>query len=264
MLFNEPGVLGMAKSAAPNSAGSQYFITEVPYPSLNWNYAAFGNIVEGFNVIQAISDVPTDGNDKPLVDVVIDSLRIMTASFFGVTPEQDSLNAVAGEQLAFGLLTNDPDVTFSWFVDEELQTETSFIYNTTLSVNGSHEIKGIGSKNGYEYYRIWFIEITGGTGTDLILEPNIDLYQNIPNPFNPTTTISFELSNESNTITDLSIYNMKGQLIKTLVSEPLGSGIHSYVWNGTDDADKNVSSGIYFYKLTSGSYSGTRKAVMLK
>ena len=264
LLFNEPGVLGMAKTSAPNSAGSQYFITEIPYPSLNWNYAAFGNIVEGFNVIQDISDVPTDANDKPLVDVEIDSIRIMTADFYAVTPEEDSLAAVAGDMLVFGLFTNDAEVTYSWYLNDELQNTSNYLFNLSLTANGSYEVRGVGSKNGYDYYRIWWVEITGGTGSNDIITSSCKLNQNIPNPFNPTTNISFNLTAESSGKTELKIYNTKGQLIKTLVSEQLGIGEHNYIWNGSDDNGKKVSSGIYLYKLTSGDYSETRKALMLK
>ena len=277
MLFNSPGVLGMAKTSAPNSAGSQYFITEIPYPSLNGNYAAFGNVVEGFEVIQAISDVPTTGPNgnppnRPLVDVDIDSIRIMTPSFYGVIPEEDSLYAAAGDQLVFGLLTNDPGVTFSWFVNDELQTETSLIFNVSFTVNGSHEIKGVGSKNGYDYYRIWWVEISGGTEADDIITSAIKLFQNIPNPFNPSTTISFELNTETTEDTELVIYNLKGQRIRQFSIFPeqsqtpygAGNGQSSIIWDGTDENGKKVTSGIYLYKLTSGAYSETRKALMLK
>jgi cyclophilin family peptidyl-prolyl cis-trans isomerase len=268
MLFNSSGVLGMAKSSAPNSAGSQYFITDVPYPSLNWNYAAFGDVVEGMDVIQDISVVPTTGENgnpayKPLVDVVIDSIRIMTASFYGVTPEEDSLFATAGDPLAFGLLTIDPEVTYSWFLDNELQTETNFIYSPSLTVNGSHEIKGIGSKNGYDFYRIWWVEITGGTNSPNDLQTNeVTLFQNSPNPFNPETTISFALNYSENV--EIDIFNIKGQHVRTLVQAEYGAGRHNINWNGTDDQSKTVSSGIYFYRLKAGSYTETRRALLLK
>ncbi|MDO9577159.1 MAG: FlgD immunoglobulin-like domain containing protein [Candidatus Cloacimonadales bacterium] len=162
------------------------------------------------------------------------------------------------------MLTYEPDVTFAWFVDDELQIEISFIFNVSLTVNGWHEITGVASKNGYDYVKIWWVEITGGTNSENIIITTNKLFQNSPNPFNPSTTISFELYTETSENTELVIYNLKGQLIKTLVSEPLSAGRHSYVWNGTDESGKKVSNGIYFYKLTSGDYSETRKALMLK
>ncbi len=92
---------------------------------------------------------------------------------------------------------------------------------------------------------------------------NTALYDNYPNPFNPTTTIKFTTENtEKNT--ELIIYNIKGQKVKTLVDEELDAGTHQVVWNGKDDNHKPVSSGIYFYKLEAGYYQKVKKMILLK
>ena len=88
---------------------------------------------------------------------------------------------------------------------------------------------------------------------------------NFPNPFNPTTTISYQLPENSEV--ELAIYNLKGQKVKQLVSNSAGqlsAGQHSVVWNGKDDNGKSVSSGIYFYKLKTGNYEQTRKMILIK
>ncbi len=72
---------------------------------------------------------------------------------------------------------------------------------------------------------------------------------NYPNPFNPTTTISFDLSSELTEDTEITIYNMKGQKVKTLPIPQSQSLSVSVTWDGTDDEGKNVSSGLYFYKV---------------
>lgn len=87
---------------------------------------------------------------------------------------------------------------------------------------------------------------------------------NYPNPFNPATTINFSLNAESTENTELIIYNSKGQEVKTLVNEPMESGNHSVIWNGQDDSNKPVSSGIYLYKLKSGTVSQTKKMILMK
>ena len=88
---------------------------------------------------------------------------------------------------------------------------------------------------------------------------------NYPNPFNPTTTISFSLTTEHTENTELSIYNIKGQRIKTFDAFPnRGLGTRSVVWNGTDENNKPVASGIYLYKLMVGDYSKTKKMLLLK
>jgi Peptidase family C25/FlgD Ig-like domain/Propeptide_C25 len=87
---------------------------------------------------------------------------------------------------------------------------------------------------------------------------------NYPNPFNPTTTISFDLSAETEVNTELVIYNLKGQKVKQLINAQLSAGQHSVLWNGTDDFGKPVSSGIYFYKLRAANHHSTKKMIMLK
>ena len=104
---------------------------------------------------------------------------------------------------------------------------------------------------------------TGVVSVDYELpEVASELLGNYPNPFNPQTTIRFKLVEESNV--ELNIYNLKGQHVTTLMSEPLEIGAYSIDWNGVDKNNKPVSSGIYFYKLKAGSSSFSRKMLLLK
>lgn len=86
------------------------------------------------------------------------------------------------------------------------------------------------------------------------------LAQNYPNPFNPTASIAFTLPFSTNW--SLKIYNVAGQLIKSF--EGFSSGQVNVNWDGTDDSGDKVSSGIYFYKLTAGDFSATKKMVLTK
>ena len=88
------------------------------------------------------------------------------------------------------------------------------------------------------------------------------LKQNVPNPFNPTTNISYSLAETSSV--HIAIYNMKGQVVKTLVSDRQNSGNHSVVWNGTDKLNSPVSSGIYYYKISTDFGEETKKCILLK
>ncbi len=89
------------------------------------------------------------------------------------------------------------------------------------------------------------------------------LFQNAPNPFNPATTIRFDLARDGHV--RLRIYDVAGRLVRTLVDEKRAAAFgHTAVWNGMDDAGQRASSGVYFYRLEAGTYMATRKLIMLK
>ena len=83
-----------------------------------------------------------------------------------------------------------------------------------------------------------------------------------PNPFNSSTVIPFRLS-DSGEVT-LTVYNLTGQRVTRLVDGPYAGGGHAVTWAGTDDADRGVASGVYFYRLQSGSRVETRKLLLLR
>jgi hypothetical protein len=95
---------------------------------------------------------------------------------------------------------------------------------------------------------------------------------NYPNPFNPSTVISFQVGGDIFQNTErmalhpvnISIYNVKGQKVRTLIDDMFPTGEHSVVWNGTDDSGKSVSSGVYFYRMNTDRYSATRKMILMK
>jgi len=92
--------------------------------------------------------------------------------------------------------------------------------------------------------------------TDFILD-------NYPNPFNPNTTIEFSIQKDSNI--ELSIYNIKGQKIKSLTQNIFTKGSHSFIWNGNDDSGKPASSGLYYYQLiVNGKTEVVKKCLLLK
>ena len=118
----------------------------------------------------------------------------------------------------------------------------------------------------------------GNTGNELLIKNYIarqfdlpiiqpieinNLRQNYPNPFNPETNISYSIINNGSV--ELSIYNIKGQLVKKLVRASMNAGDHNVVWNGKDSAGRKVSSGLYFYKLKlNGKAVDTKKMMLLK
>jgi hypothetical protein len=89
-----------------------------------------------------------------------------------------------------------------------------------------------------------------------------NLKQNYPNPFNPQTNIEFELKKDSNV--ELKVYDINGQEVNTLINNNLNSGNHKLIWNGTDNNNNKVSSGVYFYRLNANGTTDTKKMILLK
>ncbi len=88
------------------------------------------------------------------------------------------------------------------------------------------------------------------------------LFQNTPNPFNPSTSISFSIQAEG--IAKLSIYNIVGQEVRRLADGHFSAGVHTVTWDGRDHAGRAVTSGVYFYRLEAGMASATKKLMLLK
>ena len=103
-----------------------------------------------------------------------------------------------------------------------------------------------------------------GTGVENYELPVTDyLLTNYPNPFNPTTTIEFSIQYDSQI--ELSIFTIRGQIVKTLAQNKFTKGSHSIIWNGDDDFGNSISSGVYLYKLNiNGKTELVKKCLLLK
>lgn len=91
---------------------------------------------------------------------------------------------------------------------------------------------------------------------------NYELFQNHPNPFNPVTTISFNLK-KSEYVT-LRVFNQLGEIVQTLVDQNYSEGVHQISWDGRDSTGNQVSTGIYFYSIEAGNFRGTRMMTLIK
>jgi flagellar hook assembly protein FlgD len=88
------------------------------------------------------------------------------------------------------------------------------------------------------------------------------LEQNFPNPFNPTTGIRYQIAGTA--AVSLTVYDLLGQAVRTLVNEIKDAGSYEAVWDGRNDQGQNVGSGIFFYRLQAGTFVETRRMVLLK
>jgi hypothetical protein len=109
---------------------------------------------------------------------------------------------------------------------------------------------------------LWFNGIPNTDITEDKVPKAYRLAQNFPNPFNPTTSIFFDVKAKGHV--SIKIYNVAGQLVRTLVDEVMDAGSYSEEWKGTNNIGADVASGVYFYKMESKGFSATRKMVLLR
>jgi hypothetical protein len=95
-----------------------------------------------------------------------------------------------------------------------------------------------------------------------LLPDEFALHQNYPNPFNPVTTLRYDLPEPG--LVNITIYDMLGREVKTLINQTEDAGYRSVIWNATNDYGKPVSAGIYLYQIQAGEYISTKKMVLLK
>lgn len=121
---------------------------------------------------------------------------------------------------------------------------------------------------GTYYYRLKQVDLDGAFEyTDVInitLTPpkEFSLAQNYPNPFNPETTIRYDLPVSAHVV--LTVYNILGKEVKTLVDVEQSAGIKTVVWDGKDNLGKDVSSGAYIYQMKSGGFTEVKKLTLLR
>ncbi len=114
--------------------------------------------------------------------------------------------------------------------------------------------------NSGESTNAWFVSLR--EDSSIIPSPEKVTLSNYPNPFNPTTTISYALPYEDNI--SLCIYNVKGQLVKQLVEGKQPEGYYDVLWNGKDSVGRKVASGIYYYRINTCGKTLHKKMLMLK
>jgi hypothetical protein len=159
-----------------------------------------------------------------------------------------------------GVLVRYDDKTWSDFPFQQLDKNDRI---TALAIDGRGDIwMGRGSTVGLGGYGLWRFTPPLKVNDNNSLPQAIKISGNYPNPFNPSTIISFALSSPGKT--ELSIYSASGQKVRTLVSGNQTAGSHSVVWDGHDDLEKPVSSGVYISRLTSGNQTVSARMLLLR
>ncbi len=109
-----------------------------------------------------------------------------------------------------------------------------------------------------------FVEIQAASQIHSIATQPLEkkLYQNYPNPFNPITTIRFDVPEKSHVVLD--IFNINGRLVNRIWDGDLGAGSHILVWNGRDDTNRILGSGVYYYRMRAGGFVSVKQMILLK
>jgi hypothetical protein len=159
-------------------------------------------------------------------------------------------------------------VHYCIYKNDELLTTTTAVFHVDVNVpSGYYEYYVTAVYSGdYESEPSNTATIQHTDTENNLLPTRTELKSNFPNPFNPQTTISFNLKETANV--GITIFNVKGEKIRTLIDGEKDAGSYYVIWNGMDKADNIVPSGIYFYKMVSegdsGRYTSTKKMILLK
>jgi len=198
--------------------------------------------------------------------------------FRGLNPESEymlNVECFAGDGVARGQeIVIDGDSPLARIEAGQRPAQTGYLTLPKESYAGGEVTVSVVNRQGGSAVvsQIWLKETGAGLNPQLLPEgeavpQSYVLEQNYPNPFNPTTNIEFRIADfpeGASGSTELAIYDVLGRKIKTLLNENLSPGNYKLQWDGRSDAGVPVSSGIYFYRLTSGSFAQTKRMLLVR
>lgn len=163
-----------------------------------------------------------------------------------------------------GFYVNTPgNTTYSYNIPAQSNIVLNIVFAPTQTgtYNGQLTISTNDTQN--PQFVVAITAISSTPSSDIENLPKVTtLKGNYPNPFNPVTNICFSLK-ETTPVT-LDIYNVKGQLVKQVIKNVMPAGNHNVIWNGKDQNNKTVASGVYFYRMQTNKYTSTRKMLLMK
>jgi hypothetical protein len=258
-----------------------YKHSELDFAGMTGQYAIHGI---GLNVV----DIPTETftaytirlREVPEMNV-IEHIGGTYENYFSYVVTNATLNVLDDGWVMFNFVTNpETDEPFVWNGKENILVDISFGQNAETSSSGS--INMFKTQYGFRYS--WAstgtllntitdfympykpaLRIKGNSlsiGDTPLISMRDTLYNNFPNPFNPTTTISFDIVSDTNVRID--VYNIKGQLVKTLVDAPHSVGAHRVNWDGKDATGRDVASGVYLYQMSTDTHTDVKKMILMK
>jgi len=177
-----------------------------------------------------------------------------------------SFNGVMTHEIRYQVNTAGSAATISWFFPKGVTGALQDLFggavvNQAMSNNGSYTVTNLAVDKlrvTITYNNVMTAVRDAAASTPVTFA----LLQNYPNPFNPETMIQFELPQASKV--QLEIYNLVGEKVASLINGPQPAGRQTVRWNGRDDFGRDMASGVYFYRLSTGSHLQTRRMVLLR
>ena len=197
------------------------------------------------NLKEKFPDIPQFLKSLFYYDISLDVPDFSADVFFKYSDESLNIAGIDEEDLTVSFYDSIDIGGFKWHIIPG----SIDINNNTIRVSTSH-------------FSLWAFSNSDSDIFNKNIPFDFSLSQNFPNPFNPETTINFFLPISSDII--LNIYNIRGQLIRKLVSGQLNAGEHLQIWDGRNDIGIIVSSGIYFARLKAGKFTAIRRMTFLK
>ncbi len=218
-----------------NYASAQSFVSDISQASINNCYTTTRVVSSGSTILSGWL------SESQVNNFYWDTEMVNTTNVNNMVENSDLLNVTG-------------------YTTQEMKDSATYI----LSGWDFEEVWSIDPEinDGYPFLQ-WLLSSTPNSELDNSLVPIRFSVTNYPNPFNPQTTIEF--NNPVQGQVNINIYNLKGQLVKNLLQDNLNQGVHKVIWDGRDSNDKQVSSGLYFYKISSGNNkSVTKKIILMK
>jgi len=230
----------------------------------------------------------TTGGDFPIYSTYVVTTHTTTPSLWFISDPDSGYsidNIVPGVPAAFSVVYNSDNNYLSWQQNTEQDfqyyrvyrsTDASFTPDPSNLVQATDDltwIDGVANPSA-QFYKMTAVDDAGNesdpaspstaTSTqDPVIPNTFVLHQNVPNPFNPATTIHYDVARGGGAVT-LRIFDAKGRLVKTLIDGVQSEGQKSVAWSGLNDGGQQVATGVYFYRLTAQGFSQTRRMVLLK
>ncbi len=223
-------------------------------------YSQLGNSDLSFTNCIFYNNIPNNQNIKVFTDTIFVSHTLLQGG-------ESCITCIQGGQyvLGEGIIDTNPVFMNTGTYPFRLSQNSPCIDAGTLSIPGyefpntdlSGQPRLYGESVDLGAYE-WNPSLVNTDHTEIII-PELICY---PNPFNPTTTISWSMPDKG--IAEISVYNIKGQKVKTLTNQAYAKGKHQLIWNGKNEYQQSVSSGIYFIRLEHNGKNQTKKVILMK